>query len=286
MFIFLKGEKNMGKIVSIANQKGGVGKTTTCINMSAYVAAMGKKVIAVDIDPQGNLTSGLGIRKNKLTQSIYDILIEGTNAVEVILHTGVNGLDIIPSNVDLAGAEIQLARVGEREYKLKSAIQKLKNTYDYIFIDCPPSLGSLTVNALTASDTVLIPIEGSFFALEGLSQLMNTVKLVKRHTNKTLDIEGVVMTMYGARNNVAVSAAEEVTKLFGKKVFSIKIPRSIRLVEAPSYGLPIMQYEPSSTGALAYKALSEEFLQRNGDAFVKIVSDRALKKRITQDTTK
>jgi len=275
----------MGKIVAIANQKGGVGKTTTCINMSAYIAAMGKKVISVDIDPQGNLTSGLGIRKNKLTQSIYDILIEGTNAVEVILHTGVNGLDIIPSNVDLAGAEIQLARIGEREYKLKSAIQKLKNTYDYIFIDCPPSLGSLTVNALTASDTVLIPIEGSFFALEGLSQLMNTVKLVKKHTNKMLDIEGVVLTMYSARNNVAVSAAEEVTKLFGKKVFNIKVPRSIRLVEAPSYGLPIMQYEPSSTGGLAYKALSEEFLQRNGDAFIKIVSDRALKKRIVQDNT-
>ncbi|GHV00784.1 sporulation initiation inhibitor protein Soj [Clostridia bacterium] len=270
----------MGKIVAFANQKGGVGKTTSCINVAAYVAIMGKKTVVVDIDPQGNLTSGLGIRKNKLTRSIYSMLIDDINAVEVILHTGVPGLDIIPSNVDLAGAEVQLVPFTEREYVLKKAIQRLKNTYDYVFIDCPPSLGLLTINALTASDSVLIPIQGEFFALEGLSQLMNTIKLVKKHTNKTLDIEGVILTMFDPRSNIVVSVAEEVTKLFGKKVFSIKIPRNIKLVEAPSYGLPILQYEPRSNGALAYKALSEEFLQRNNEVFNKIVSDRALKKRI------
>ncbi|MDR1093802.1 MAG: AAA family ATPase [Clostridiales bacterium] len=269
----------MGKIVAFANQKGGVGKTTSCINVAAYVAVMGKKTVVIDIDPQGNLTSGLGIRKNKLTRSIYSILIDDVKAVEVILHTGVPGLDIVPSNVDLAGAEVQLVPFTEREYVLKKAIQRLKNTYDYIFIDCPPSLGLLTINALTAADSVLIPIQGEFFALEGLSQLMNTIKLVKKHTNKTLDIEGVILTMFDPRSNIVVSVAEEVTKLFGKKVFSVKVPRNIKLVEAPSYGLPVLQYEPRSNGALAYKSLSEEFLQRNNDAFNKIVSDRALKKR-------
>ena len=277
----------MGKIVVFANQKGGVGKTTSCINVAAYVAVMGKKTIAIDIDPQGNLTSGLGIRKNKLSKSMYSMIIDDVNAVEVILHTGVPNLDIIPSNVDLAGAEVLLVPYGaEREYVLKKAIQRLKNTYDYIFIDCPPSLGLLTINALTAADSVLIPIQGEFFALEGLSQLMNTIKLVKRHTNKMLDIEGVIMTMYDPRSNIVVSVAEEVSKLFGKKVFGVRIPRNIRLVEAPSYGLPILQYEPRSTGALAYKALSEEFLIRNNEVFNKITSDRALKKRIAPATTK
>ena len=271
----------MGKIITFANQKGGVGKTTTCVNMAAYLAVMGKKVLLVDIDPQGNSTSGLGIRKNKLSKTIYDILMDEVNAVEVIMHTGIENLDILPSSNDLSGAERELFSVAEREYVFKKAIQRLKNTYDYVFIDCPPSLGVLTINALTASDSVLIPITGEFFSLEGLAQLMYTIKLVKNHTNKMLATDGVILTMFDSRSNLMISVAEEVIKLFGKRVFNVKIPRNIKLAEASSFGMPILQYEPRCTGALAYKALSEEFLQRNGAVFNKIVSDRALKKRIT-----
>jgi chromosome partitioning protein len=182
--------------------------------------------------------------------------------------------------VDLAGAEVELVPFSERENVLKRAIQRLRNDYDYVLIDCPPSLGLLTINALTAADSVLIPIQGEFFALEGLSQLMNTIKLVKKHLNKTLDIEGVILTMFDPRSNIVISVGEEITKLFGKKVFTVRIPRNIKLVEAPSYGMPILQYEPRSSGALAYKALTEEFLQRNGDDYMRIASDRRLKRRI------
>ena len=270
----------MGKIIAFANQKGGVGKTTACVNIASYIALMGKKVLIVDADPQGNSTSGLGIRKNKLQRSVYSVLIDEVNAVEVILHTGIEGLDIIPSNVDLDGAELELVPFAERENVLKKALHRLKNTYEYIFIDCRPSLGLLTINALTAADSVLIPVQGGYYVLEGLSQLMNTVKLVKKHLNKTLEVEGVIFTMFDPRSNLGVSIGEEITKLFGKKVFAVKIPRDVKLAEAPSYGVPIAQYEPRSHGALAYKAMAEEFLQRNGSEYVKITNDRSLKKRI------
>ena len=270
----------MGKIIAFANQKGGVGKTTSCVNVSAYMAAMGKKVLVVDIDPQGNATSGYGLRKNKLQRSVYSLLIDGVNPLEAIHRTGVDNLYIIPSNIDLAGAEVELVPFSEREKVLKKVLQRLKNEYDYVCIDCPPSLGLLTINALAAADSVLIPIQGEFFALEGLSQLMNTIKLVKKILNPSLEIEGVALTLYDPRSNLVLNVADEITKLFGKKVFTTKIPRNVRLGEAPSYGLPIMQYEPRSSGALAYKALTEEVLQRNNDKYIKIVSDRLLRKRL------
>jgi len=273
----------MGKIIAFANQKGGVGKTTSCVNVSSYMAAMGKKILVVDIDPQGNATSGFGLRKNKLQRSIYSLLIDGVNPIEAIHRTGVDNLYIIPSNIDLAGAEVELVPFSEREKVLKKVLQRLKNEYDYICIDCPPSLGLLTINALAAADSVLIPIQGHFFALEGLSQLMNTIKLVKKILNPSLEIEGVALTLFDPRSNLEMNVADEITKLFGKKVFTVKIPRNIRLGEAPSYGLPIMQYEPRSSGALAYKALTEEILQRNNDTYTKIASDRALRKKIQGD---
>ena len=272
----------MGKIIAFANQKGGVGKTTSCVNVSAYLAAMGKKVLVVDIDPQGNATSGYGLRKNKLQRSVYSLLIDGVSPIEAIHRTGVENLFIIPSNIDLAGAEVELVPFTEREKVLKKILQRLKNEYDYICVDCPPSLGLLTINALTAADSVLIPIQGEFFALEGLSQLMNTIKLVKKHLNPSLEIEGVALTLYDPRSNLVQNVTDEITKLFGKKVFSTKIPRNVRLGEAPSYGLPIMQYEPRCGGALAYKALSEELLQRNNDKYTKIASDRNLRKKLNQ----
>ena len=273
----------MRKIIAFANQKGGVGKTTSCVNVSAYLAAMGKKVLVVDIDPQGNATSGFGLRKNKLQNSVYSLLIGGVNPIEAIHRTGVENLYIIPSNIDLAGAEVELVPFSEREKVLKKILQRLKNEYDYICIDCPPSLGLLTINALAAADSVLIPIQGEFFALEGLSQLMNTIKLVKKILNPSLEIEGVALTLYDPRSNLVLNVADEITKLFGKKVFTTKIPRNIRLGEAPSYGLPIMQYEPRSSGALAYKALAEELLQRNNDTkYHKITNDRALRKKVPQ----
>lgn len=270
----------MGKIIAFANQKGGVGKTTSCINMAAYLALMGKKVLVVDVDPQGNATSGLGIPKNKLTYSVYNMLIDEVSPLEIIIRTGIPDLYIAPSNINLSGAEVELVPLNKREFVLRSILQRLKHQYDFICIDCPPSLGLLTINALTAADSVLIPIQGEFFALEGLSQLMNTIRLVKKACNPLLDVEGVILTMFDSRSNLASSVAEEIMKLFGKKVYTVRIPRNIKLGEAPSYGLPIMQYEPRSSGAQAYKALTEEFLTRNKTSFKKITNDRALKKRI------
>lgn len=269
----------MGKIIAFANQKGGVGKTTTCINMSAYLAAMGKKVLIVDIDPQGNASSGLGIQKKDLQYSVYNALIEDIPAQDIIFSTGVEGLDIFPSNIDLAGAEVELVPIKDREKRLRGILTPLKNDYDYVTIDCPPSLGLLTVNALTASDTVLIPIQGEFFALEGLSQLMNTIRLIKKSLNQTLDVEGVALTMFDSRSNLVNNVAEEIHKYFGKRVFATKIPRNVRLGEAPSYGLPIMQFDPRSTGAIAYKTLTEEFLDRNKDPYKKITKDYLLRKK-------
>ncbi|MDF2672832.1 MAG: ParA family protein, partial [Clostridiales bacterium] len=229
----------MGKIISIFNQKGGVGKTTTTINLAAYVASMGKKVLTVDIDPQGNTSSGLGIDKEKLEYSMYDVIM-GISPDKVIIKTKLENLDIIPSRVELAGAEIELTAKMSRETKLKDGILKVKDDYDYIFIDCPPSLGLLTINALTASDSVLIPIQCEFYALEGVQQLMNTIQLIKKSLNSKLEIQGVVMSMFDGRTRLSIEVVEEVKKYFRGKVYSTIIPRNIKLAEAPSYGMPIM----------------------------------------------
>ncbi len=269
----------MSKIVAIANQKGGVGKTTTTINLGAYLAALGKRVLLVDIDPQGSTTSGLGVEKRNLAHSVYSVLVGDDAAKTCVQHTGVKNLDIIPSNIDLSGAEIELVSMENREKVLKNALDALRNDYDYILIDCPPSLALLTVNAITVADTILIPIQGEFFALEGLTQLMNTIKLAKKYLNPALDVEGVLLTMFDGRSNIVNSVADEILKVFGRKVFSTRIPRNIRLVESTSYGLPIMQYDPRSSGAMAYYAFTEEFLQRNNDPYTPIANMAALKKQ-------
>lgn len=253
----------MSKIIAFANQKGGVGKTTSCVNLSAYVAVMGQKVLIVDLDPQGNATSGLGIEKYKGLKTVYD-LVDGECALEeVIQPTVIEGLDIIPSNVDLAAAEISLVSMPQREKILKNILDPLKEVYDFIMIDCQPSLGLLTVNALTSADSVIIPMQCEFYALDGLAQLMNTIRLVKFHLNPNLDVEGVVRTMKDNRSNHINQVSQEILKFFKSKVFSTYIPRNIRLAEAPSHGLPIMLYDPTSKGAEAYLSLAEEFLDRN-----------------------
>ena len=254
----------MGKIISIFNQKGGVGKTTTNINLCAYIAEMGKKVLTADIDPQGNTTSGLGIDKNSLENSMYDVIM-GLNPEEVIIRTSVENLDIIPSSMELAGAEIELTAKMNRESILKEAIAPLKEKYDYIFIDCPPSLGLLTINSLTASDSVIIPIQCEFYALEGVGQLMNTIQLVKKNLNNNLDIQGVVMSMFDGRTNLSIEVVEEVKKYFKGKVYTSIIPRNIKLAEAPSYGLPIMSYDKNCRGAEAYADLAKEFIMLEED---------------------
>ena len=260
----------MGKIVAFANQKGGVGKTTTCINMAAYLAAMGKKVLVVDMDPQGNATSGLGIEKTEDLKTLYDAIDGECEIEDVVKTTLVKSLDIVPATVDLAGSEIELVQMDSREKVVKNILNNLRNSYDYIMIDCPPSLGLLTVNALTASDTVAIPIQCEFFALEGLSQLMNTIKLVKKHLNANIDVEGVILTMKDSRSNLVSQVSQEIRRFFGQKVYNTAIPRNIRLAEAPSHGEPIMIYDPKSKGAVAYLELTEEFLKRNNDSYKKI----------------
>ena len=260
----------MGKIVSFANQKGGVGKTTTCINLAAYLAVMDKRVLVIDMDPQGNATSGLGVEKSQETETLYDAIDGSVEVVEIIKKTVIKNLDIIPATVDLAGAEIELVHMANREKIIKGLLEKVKDNYDYLLIDCPPSLGLLTVNALTASDSVAIPIQCEFFALEGLSQLMNTIKLVKKHLNTNIDVEGVILTMKDNRSNLIQQVSQEIQRFFGTKVYKNAIPRSIRLAEAPSHGQPIIMYEAKSKGGLAYCELAKEFLERNNDSYKNI----------------
>ncbi|HZK33768.1 MAG TPA: AAA family ATPase [Bacillota bacterium] len=250
----------MSRIIAIANQKGGVGKTTTNVNLSACLAVAGKRVLTIDIDPQGNTTSGLGINKNEVDKSIYDVIINEVDANDAIIHTEIDNLDIIVSNIQLAGAEIELVSMISRETILKKALSQVKDKYDYILIDCPPSLGLITVNALTAADRLLVPIQCEYYALEGLAQLMNTVNLVQKHLNPDLEIEGVVLTMFDARTNLAIEVVQEVKKYFRNKVYTTIIPRNVRLGEAPSHGLPIIMYDPKSTGAEAYIDLAEEIM--------------------------
>ncbi|NLC68623.1 MAG: ParA family protein [Clostridiaceae bacterium] len=251
----------MAKIIAIANQKGGVGKTTTAINLSACIAYKGKKVMLVDNDPQGNSTSGLGIEKRSLAKSTYDVLIRGEKIENVLLKTQIENLEICPSNIQLAGAEIELVSVISRETRMKEALENVKDKYDYIIIDCPPSLGLLTINSLTAANAILVPIQCEYYALEGLSQLMDTVKLVKKHLNHDLEVEGVVLTMFDARTNLSIQVVEEVKKYFKDKVYRTVIPRNVRLSEAPSYGLPIILYDQRSKGAECYMELAEEVIE-------------------------
>jgi len=255
----------LGKAIAIFNQKGGVGKTTTNINLAACLAMKGKKILIMDIDPQGNTTSGMGFRKNELESTMYDVLIEeGFDPNEAILDTTVDNLRILPASVSLAGAEIELVQLESREHRLQKAVDKIKGNYDYLFIDCPPSLGLLTINTLTAVDSVLIPIQCEFYALEGVSQLMSTIDLVKQSLNPGLEIQGVILSMFDGRTNLSIQVVEEVKKYFKEKVYTTVIPRNIRLAEAPSYGMPIMEYDPKSRGAEAYMDFADEFLETEG----------------------
>jgi chromosome partitioning protein len=250
----------MGKTIAIANQKGGVGKTTSSVNLGASLATLGKKVLLIDIDPQGNTTSGIGINKADVEYCIYDVLINDINPSETVLSTEVEGLSIIPATIQLAGAEIELVPTISREIRLKKAIQIIKEQYDYILIDCPPSLGILTINSLTAADSVLIPIQCEYYALEGLSQLLNTIRLVQKHLNTNLLIEGVLLTMLDARTNLGLQVIEEVKKYFQDKVYKTVIPRNVRLSEAPSHGKSIISYDPKSRGAEVYLDLAKEVI--------------------------
>lgn len=251
----------MSKVIAVANQKGGVGKTTTAVNLSSCIANKGKEVLLIDIDPQGNATSGLGIDKKMIKRSIYDVIINEEDINNCILQTIVKNLYVCPSNIQLAGAEVELVSVISRETRLKAAIRDIREKYDFIFIDCPPSLGLLTINSLAAADTILVPIQCEYYALEGLSQLMNTVRLVQKHLNEKLDVEGVVLTMFDARTNLSIQVVEEVKKYFKNKVYRTIIPRNVRLSEAPSYGLPIIMYDPKSKGAEYYNELAQEVIE-------------------------
>lgn len=253
----------MGKIISVTNQKGGVGKTTSCVNLASYVAASGKRVLLIDIDPQGNACSSLGVEPKKHDSTVYEVLLGEANIADATYKSVVKNLDVVPSTVDLAGAEVDLVYVDNRETVLKEALKDIKNNYDFIFIDCPPSLGLLTVNALTASDTILIPIQCEYLAMVGLGQLMNTVRLVKKHLNPDIEIEGVLLTMKATRSTLVQQVADDIRKHFGSKVYDTYIPRNIRLAESPSHNMPIMMYDGKSKGALAYKALCDEFLKNN-----------------------
>ena len=254
----------MGKIISVVNQKGGVGKTTSAVNLAAGVGLLGKKVLLVDADPQGNTTSGYGINKNKIENTSYQLLIGKAKAEETIIKTPFDNVDIIPSSIDLAAAEIDLIGMEHREARLKMGLAPVREAYDYIFIDCPPSLGLITINALNASDSVLVPIQCEYFALEGLSQLMASIRQIKRLYNPTIEIEGILLTMYDGRLNLTGQVVSEIKKYFSNKLYKTAIPRAVRLSEAPSYGQPIQYYDKRSKGAAAYNDLAKEFLKRNG----------------------
>lgn len=252
----------MGKIISITNQKGGVGKTTTAINLAACIANYGYRVLLIDADPQGNATSGVGVNRKRVKYCIYNLLIDEIEANKAIIHTEFRSLDVIPSTIQLAGAEVELAGKMERERILQKSLDPLKTLYDYIFIDCPPSLGLITVNALTASDSVIIPLQCEYYALEGLSQLMDTIALVRKRLNRDLKIEGIVFTMFDGRTNLAIQVVDEVKRHFRKEVYTTIIPRNVRLSEAPSHGKPIVFYDPKSKGAEVYNELAMEVLKR------------------------
>ena len=253
----------MGKIIAVANQKGGVGKTTTAVNLTAALGARGYRVLLVDVDPQGNSTSGLGVNKRDLRQSTYELLLSSLLPEQVRRHTEFKNVDLLPSNIALAGAEIELVELENRATRLKAALLRIREQYDFILIDCPPSLGIITINALTACDTVLIPIQCEYYALEGLSQLMITLRQVKRLYNPRIEIEGVVLTMYDGRLNLTTQVVEELKRVLPQKIYRTVIPRNVRLSEAPSYGQPVLYYDRGSRGSQAYEELAEEFLQRN-----------------------
>ncbi len=252
----------MGKIISVANQKGGVGKTTTTVNLGTILAKKGKKVLLIDADPQGNATSGLGADKES-EYSTYDILVNDIEIEDAIQRTIIKNLKLCSANVNLAGAEVELVSMMSREQRLKEKLDEVKDNYDYILIDCPPSLGLITLNAFTASDSVLIPVQCEYFALEGLGQLLNTINLVKKHLNKEIEIEGALLTMYDIRTNLSNQVVKEVKKYFNNKVYKTVIPRNVRLSEAPSYGMPITEYDPRSKGAKSYIKFTKEFLKLN-----------------------
>jgi chromosome partitioning protein len=253
----------MGRVIAIANQKGGVGKTTTSINLSACLAEAEKKVLVIDIDPQGNTTSGLGIDKEEIENTVYEVMLGEIDIKDAICENAFDYLDIIPSNVNLAGAEIDLIEVENREYILKNEIEKIRENYDYIILDCPPSLSMLTVNAMTAADTVLVPIQCEYYALEGLTQLIHTINLVKKKLNPNLELEGVVFTMYDSRTNLSLQVVENVKDNLNQNIFKTIIPRNIRLAEAPSHGLPINIYDTRSTGAESYRLLAQEVMKNS-----------------------
>ena len=254
----------MGKVVAIANQKGGVGKTTTSINLSSILAKKGKKVLLIDTDPQGNATSGLGIDKD-LEYSVYDVIVNDVQIEDVIKNTKNKNLKVCPSTINLAGAEVELVSMISREQRLKEKLDLIKDQFDYVIIDCPPSLGLITLNTFTAADSVLIPIQCEFYALEGLGQLINTIEIVKKHLNKNLKIEGALLTMYDARTNLSNQVVKEVKKYFGENVYKTVIPRNVKLSEAPSYGMSITEYDSHSKGARSYDKLTKEFLKKNED---------------------
>jgi len=255
----------MSKVIAVFNQKGGVGKTTTNVNLTASLGAMGKKILVLDLDPQGNTTSGYGIDKHLVEKTIYDVVIDGVDISETILNTEFENIDIVAADTDLAGCEIELTSRENREYILKNAIDKVRDKYDYIFIDCPPSLGMLTINSLTAVESVLIPIQCEYYALEGVSQLMGTIKLVKSRLNPNLDIQGVVLSMFDGRANLSIQVVDEVKRYFKGNVYTTLIPRNVRLAEAPSHGKPALYYDSKCKGAVAYMELAEEFIDLEED---------------------
>lgn len=252
----------MGRIIAIANQKGGVGKTTTAINLSASLASLGQKVLALDMDPQGNMTSGLGVDKDQVENSVYDLIIGQIGIEECICKEVIENLDVLPSNINLSAAEIELIGVENKEYIIRNEIEKIKNRYDFVIIDCPPALSMLTINAMTTADSVLVPIQCEYYALEGLSQLIHTINLVQERLNSALVIEGVVFTMYDARTNLSLQVVENVKDNLDQTIYKTIIPRNIRLAEAPSYGMPINLYDPKSTGAESYLLLAEEVIHK------------------------